>query len=153
MKDYLEKRREELRKQGGFTLMEMLIVVAIIAVLIAIAIPVFTSQLENARDATSVANMRSAYAEAQTAYITKDTKSEHAKYTGNDDGTATVVVKDVVIESQQDNDWSGQAEKLPFASALPSEKHGDTGTNKKHDITFKYSKDGEITEVTLAPQS
>ena len=31
MKDYLEKRREELRKQGGFTLMEMLIVVAIIA--------------------------------------------------------------------------------------------------------------------------
>ena len=33
----------------GFTLMEMLIVVAIIAVLVAIAIPVFTNQLEKAR--------------------------------------------------------------------------------------------------------
>jgi type IV pilus assembly protein PilA len=45
MKDYLKLRKEELKKRGakGFTLMEMLIVVAIIAVLIAIAIPIFTS--------------------------------------------------------------------------------------------------------------
>jgi type IV pilus assembly protein PilA len=49
MKDYLKLRKEELKKRGakGFTLMEMLIVVAIIAVLIAIAIPIFTSQLEH----------------------------------------------------------------------------------------------------------
>ena len=60
MKDYLEKRRAELKKRGnmGFTLVEMLIVVAIIAVLIAIAIPVFMAQLEKSRDATTVANLR-----------------------------------------------------------------------------------------------
>ena len=65
MKDYLKLRKEELKKRGakGFTLMEMLIVVAIIAVLIAIAIPIFTSQLENSREATDAANIRSAYAE------------------------------------------------------------------------------------------
>ena len=34
------------RNRSGFTLMEMLIVIALIAVLIAIAIPVFASQLE-----------------------------------------------------------------------------------------------------------
>ena len=33
----------------GFTLAELLIVVAIVAVLVAIAIPVFTSQLHNAK--------------------------------------------------------------------------------------------------------
>ena len=56
------------KKYKGFTLAEMLIVVAIIAVLVAVAIPIFSSQLEKSRDATSVANMRSAYAEAQAAF-------------------------------------------------------------------------------------
>ena len=54
----------------GFTLMEMLIVVAIIAVLVAIAIPVFTNQLEKAREATDEANIRSAYAEVMACAMT-----------------------------------------------------------------------------------
>lgn len=51
------------KNRKGFTLAELLIVVAIIAVLVAIAIPVFTTQLEKSREATDVANTRSAYAE------------------------------------------------------------------------------------------
>ena len=54
------------RIKTGFTLMEMLIVIAIIAVLIAIAIPVFSSQLEKAREATDLTNVRSAYAQVST---------------------------------------------------------------------------------------
>lgn len=53
----------------GFTLAELLIVVAIIAILIAIAIPVFSGQLDNAKIQTDHANMRSAYALAQTGSI------------------------------------------------------------------------------------
>ncbi len=45
----------------GFTLAELLIVIAIIAVLIAIAIPTFSGALENARLQTDHANIRSAY--------------------------------------------------------------------------------------------
>ena len=44
----------------GFTLAELLIVVAIIAVLVAISIPIFTSQLEKSREAADMANVRSA---------------------------------------------------------------------------------------------
>ena len=47
---------------SGFTLAELLIVVAIIGVLVAIAIPIFTSQLERSREATDAANIRSHYA-------------------------------------------------------------------------------------------
>ena len=52
----------------GFTLAELLIVVAIIAVLVAIAIPVFTSQLHNAKASADMANIRAYYAELQMNY-------------------------------------------------------------------------------------
>ena len=57
----------------GFTLAELLIVVAIIAVLVAIAIPVFSTQLEKAKEGVDLANVRTAYAEVKAASLgTKD---------------------------------------------------------------------------------
>lgn len=52
--------REKLRKHEGFTLVEMLIVVAIIAILIAVSIPMMNNALEKARHAVDEANIRSA---------------------------------------------------------------------------------------------
>ena len=57
----------------GFTLMEMLIVVAIIAILIAIMIPVFNAQLEKSREAADAANIRAAYAEVMVNYLDNTT--------------------------------------------------------------------------------
>ena len=45
---------KKLNNKKGFTLMEMLIVVAIIAVLVAVAIPTFTSALNKAKAALTL---------------------------------------------------------------------------------------------------
>lgn len=61
--------REKFQNKKGFTLVEMLIVVAIIAILIAISIPLINGALEKARDSTDQANERSAKAEALLVYM------------------------------------------------------------------------------------
>ena len=65
------------------------------AVLVAIAIPVFTSQLEKSRESTDVANIRSAYAEVVTQYLQNPdattppsiTVQAQQKQQGNQSGT------------------------------------------------------------------
>ncbi|MDJ1649923.1 MULTISPECIES: prepilin-type N-terminal cleavage/methylation domain-containing protein [Gordonibacter] len=68
MKQMIQRIREE---KSGFTLAELLIVVAIVAVLVAIAIPVFSAQLAKANAGTDEANIRSGYAQAQSFILTK----------------------------------------------------------------------------------
>lgn len=62
------------KNEKGFTLMEMLIVVAIIAVLVAIAIPTFTSSLNRAKAATDAANIRAGYASVMMTVMDADLK-------------------------------------------------------------------------------
>ncbi len=76
---------KKINNKKGFTLAELLIVVAIIAVLVAISIPIFSAQLEKAREATDLANIRSAYAEASVQVLDS-----------NADATKTVVLRQAV---------------------------------------------------------
>ena len=72
----------------GFTLAELLIVVAIIAVLVAISIPVFTSQLAKAKAATDAANIRAGYA-VVAAKVLEDMPTTDANYYLQADGTVS----------------------------------------------------------------
>ncbi len=77
----------------GFTLAELLIVVAIIAVLVAIAIPIFKAQLDKSKAATDQANARSLYAvlvadflddgEYEESSVTAPTGDGKTTYNGN----------------------------------------------------------------------
>lgn len=75
MKNVMKKLNKK-----GFTLAELLIVVAIIAVLVAISIPIFSSQLKKARLATNQANARAAYAAIEAQYLMDDTKTGDFTY-------------------------------------------------------------------------
>ena len=60
---------KKLNKKG-FTLAELLIVIAIIAILIAIAIPAFSASLRSAKLAVDHSNIRAMYAVLRTAELT-----------------------------------------------------------------------------------
>ena len=60
----MEEKNMKKNNKKGFTLAELLVVVAIIGVLAAISIPVFGSAVGKAEHAANVANVRAAYAEA-----------------------------------------------------------------------------------------
>ena len=93
-------KMRKMKNKKGFTLMEMLIVVAIIAILIAIAIPTFASSLNKARVATDEANIRSGYASVMTDVLTDENYSVEggtavkATYKLNKDGSVTKIAGD-----------------------------------------------------------
>lgn len=62
-------------KQKGFTIAELLIVVAIIGIMVAVSIPIFSSKLHKAKVAVDWANVRAYYAELQMDYITTGKKN------------------------------------------------------------------------------
>ena len=96
------------RTSNGFTLMEMLIVIAIVIVLIAIAIPVFLSQPEKSREATDLANVRSAYAQVSAEALL-----------GNPETTVTVELK------QKRADWQS-VDPVNIGGIVHYKNQGDT---------------------------
>lgn len=110
----------------GFTLAELLIVVAIIAVLVAIAIPVFTSQLEKSREAVDAANIRAKYAELMADEIS-----------GTADGkTYTVTLTQKTANWQNEDFKNSLAETMTLTS--------EPAVGKTATLTYDGTKTGKL---------
>lgn len=70
--------------------MEMLIVVAIIAVLVAIAIPVYTAQMHKVRVAADWANVRAYYAQIQADYMLTEKQNQNVPIHGQIPGSSGI---------------------------------------------------------------
>ena len=97
-------------KLNGFTLAELLIVVAIIGVLVTVSIPVFSQQLEKSREATDLANVRAKYAEVKAEAMTAT--------------TAYPISKSVKLKQKQ-SDWQ-YYEPVVIAGIIHYRHDGDT---------------------------
>lgn len=141
----------------GFTLAELLIVVAIIAVLVAIAIPVFTNQLEKSRESTDAANIRDYYAEIATALVTEDlayaVQDSEMKVSGGltakvttplQTSTGTFVITVSGVSSKQAvNEWqSGAKEVAGYTIAANKNMKGMTN------IAYTFTVDEKNTYLT-----
>lgn len=67
-----------MRKKKGFTLIEMLVVIAIIAVLVAIVIPTVTAATTKAEAAADAANLRNVLGYMNTMLITQEMTIDEA---------------------------------------------------------------------------
>lgn len=156
--------------------MEMLIVIAIVAVLISVAVPVLSSQLERSREAVDLANVRSAYAQVSTeallgntgVTVTVNLKQKqagwqsadpvniggivHSKGNGNTDNWKGDAEPDGTCEVSYDKThgvvltWSGTA-----APGEPSYPFNTAYTNFFDDVLYKtaFWNDGTIRNNAL----
>ena len=124
----------------GFTLAELLIVVAIIAVLTAIAIPVFTAQLEKSRDATSISNVRAAYAEAQASYLSEVGSDSNVTVNKTGGKITSITVAKVHFAGVQSG-FSDLEKGLP-ANATWSLTDAQGGEAGDYTLTFTYDDNG-----------
>ena len=103
------------KNQKGFTLAELLIVVAIIGVLVAISIPIFTTQLKKARFAVNQSNARSAMSAAITCFLE----------TPDDVKETTTAKRDLHMYFRYDTN-TGQCTYESWGNKSPQGKNGFT---------------------------
>ena len=132
-----------MKKKKGFTLAELLVVVAIIGVLVAVSIPIFSKQLEKSRIATDQANVRSAKAAAAAEYMSNG-ESGSVSYLYNNstvtkiDLTNSTALDKVASESgygkstKKDNDGS-----ITGATGMPKDSVVEVTINGS-DITASW---------------
>lgn len=119
------------KNEKGFTLMEMLIVVAIIAVLVAIAIPTFNSSLNKAKQATDEANIRAGYASVMLNILQDETN-------GTVTATTTYWLK---------ADGSVEAAAAAPANAYKCKIDSPAGGASVAGLSVTWTKDGNVKYV------
>lgn len=102
MKKYLKQLKENKK---GFTLIEMIVVIAIIGILAAILVPSMSGYLKTARDSKKEANARTVYTAAQAAVTSLEATSplDSDTYSIGENTELDDKIKELIGESNYNN--------------------------------------------------
>ena len=129
LKSILSKKLAKGNKANGFTLIELMVVVAIVGILSAVGLPELTKAQDRAKDQTAVATLTNAAKECSLSLISLGDDSEST--ISDADGNFANVSGDCEIDGN-----------IKLFSA-----RGD-GATKQYEIDFNGGVPGVATEVT-----
>lgn len=127
-------RTTPVRRQGGFSLLELMVAVAIMAVLAALIAPAALENLNEARRTTAKANIKS-LADALKFY-----KLENGRYPTTEQGLQALVAKPSA--QPVPGNWRPYIEKLPVDPWGQQYQYLSPGTKGEFDI-ISYGADGK----------
>ena len=133
----LIKARSKKQKKNGFTLIELMVVVAIVGVLSAVGLPALTKAQDKAKDSAAIATLTNASKECALSLITVGDGSDYNL------GTASSTAPDGTVTPG--TGWAGQG--VTGNCVVDGTLTGVSATGTSFEIDFVGGVPGAATEV------
>ena len=154
-----------LKKKEGFTLIELMIVVAIIGILAAIAIPAFINYVKRSKTSEAASNLKALFTGAAAYYEEEHTSNASLSATVSSHCTTNAATAGwTATDQKQTVTWSSEDaayQALNFAPADPlyfeyhiasnqGDSCGNAGGNQMYTFTANGNLDGDSAESTFS---